>query len=257
MNFWKRSQQVLLDAGVALFLPWKLARRMAKRELRFRCLGLPAWMGILVMPCLAIGLFQTISTDLSPATETALPAPQAGMMAAISEGLVSTEFVPSRALAVIGVGIPCWWIGGFLAGVLGAALFSGLLVLALVGSTGKEQKITDLWKVASRASVWFPISAYASIQIGRLVAASMLEGATLSVWSSVVALALGVWVLFGFGAIVAGWLKMQDSGRPARAWLLGAFCGLASVVVVMAVTFVAWNTALLYRPILGLSVLFR
>ncbi|HOX44488.1 MAG TPA: hypothetical protein PK668_12870 [Myxococcota bacterium] len=174
------------------FTPWRLAARQA--PLSSLRLGLTAWaLGLLVLP--AFGLGGLLRDLLHPVALEGLPAPQAGLLAAITEGLMETQPAPpwEIALAVLG-----WLAGGLAAGLLGA-LLNTLVLLGLSREAPDTRRRT--WALGEWGLGYTLVGLPAFICLGQGELAQVLLASALLLTASLGcgALGFGAWRLAGTG----------------------------------------------------------
>jgi hypothetical protein len=226
-----KKRQLLLPL-VAVFAPWRLARAL-ELGARFH-LVLAAAAGLLVVPVIE-GTFHAV--EYVEARDVELPAPQAGLMATVTDGVFETEPLPLGTVAIrILVGAGVWLSGGFASGFLAFVLLLGVLHLVAIG-TNAEVK-SQVTRGAAAMTSWLVIAtlAFALFAISRASEAP----APLVVGSVLVAL----WVVFG--AAVNAWSMLRHASR-ARA-VAGALTLGALVLPIAAVGMQpAWLILLLWQ----------
>ncbi|MBW1807104.1 MAG: hypothetical protein JRJ19_04210 [Deltaproteobacteria bacterium] len=220
-----------------LFRPWQLSKVLTGGR-PFRLLELHIASGLLIIPT----FFMTIwfAEQLETRFADQLPAPQAGLMATMAEGIMQgVPDPPAIKAAKITTGIFGWLIGG---------VASGLLIVALFGSTlsglrGKQQDIhgPSAWRMASSASMYLPLAVVPGV-LWFDVYSGIKTGQTGQVPLEIVFAALfSLWFMFGLGSLAWGWLRhaLQKS-KPRAAFEAVLFCLLSWFLVWLAIT-VAWT----------------
>jgi hypothetical protein len=184
--------KALLARFLLVFTPWRLAARQAPVS-RLR-LGLAAWaLGLLVLPAFGLG---SLLHDLFHKTALeGLAAPQAGLLAAITEGLMEARPAPpwELALAVLG-----WLAGGLAAGLLGA-LLNTLVLLGFSRDAPDTRRRTWALGEWGLGYTLVGLPAFLCFELGGLAQVLLASALLLTASLGCGALGFGVWRLAGAG----------------------------------------------------------
>jgi hypothetical protein len=221
---------------LAVLVPYRAARVLAGASIA-RVVAVALLAGLLLVPALLLGLSVVagaVDPRPAPRTEAGLPAPQANMIAAVADGLMSAETPTAPAVARA---VAQWLGAGVAAGLLLAGLGALVLRAVVAGGAGGDPRR------ALRAGAWLvaaaPWTALALTLAAGLLTLARAPAASTPPWLlGATALAI-VWTSLSAGLLARD--ALRSLGLTARPRTTAA--ALAGALLIWPITWLGLQVA--------------